>query len=69
MSNMQADSRISELEQKVSAMSKALDLLLFEEQENMTTEEVKELKGTMEDYLEGKKDAFVSLDDLKRCSK
>jgi len=69
MRNMQADSRVSRLEKKVDMMSKALDLLLFEEQECLTAEEAKELKEAMDEYLSGKKESFVSLDELKKCSK
>jgi hypothetical protein len=61
---MQAASRVVKLEKKVDAMSKALDLLLFEEPECLTEEEAKALKETMDDYLRGKKENFVPLDEL-----
>jgi len=61
---MKADSKVDRLERKVDVISRALDLILFEEPECLTEEEVKDLRQAMEDYLQGRKDKFVALDEL-----
>jgi hypothetical protein len=53
---MYADTRVARLERRVDAMSKALDILLFKEAE--------ELKARLGDYLRGKKDEFLPLEEL-----
>jgi hypothetical protein len=60
---MQAETRVIKLERKVNALSKALDLLLFEEPEELSKEESDELKERLSDYLRGKKDMFVPLEE------
>lgn len=49
---------------KVDAMSKALDILLFKETEELSPEEAEELKARLGDYLRGKKDEFLPLEEL-----
>ena len=61
---MKAESKVDRLERKVDAMSKALNLVLFEEPETLTADEVKELKEAMGDYLHSRKEKFISLDEL-----
>jgi hypothetical protein len=62
-------SKIDELERKVSNLSKAVQLMIFEEGEALPKEEIKELKSRLKDYF-SKKGEFVSLEELlKECSK
>jgi len=56
---MQAETRVAKLERKVNVLSKALDLLLFEEAEDLSEEEARVLKERLSDFLCGKKDEFV----------
>ena len=63
---MQARTKVVKLEKKVDAMSRALNLLLFEGAEVLSKEEAEELRERLNDYLRGKKDAFVPLDELLR---
>ncbi len=53
-----------ELERKVNILSKALYLILFEEAEAISKKEVEELKERLNAYVQGKKDEFVSLDEM-----
>ena len=53
-----------ELERKVDILSKALYLILFEEAEAISKKEVEELKERLNAYVQGKKDEFVSLDEM-----
>ncbi|MBC7121277.1 MAG: hypothetical protein H5T33_06885 [Candidatus Methanosuratus sp.] len=61
---MQTDTRVMRLERRVNAMSKALDILLFEEAEELSPEDAEELKSRLGDYLRDKKDEFVPLEEL-----
>jgi hypothetical protein len=61
---MYADTRVARLERRVDAMSKALDILLFKEAEELSPEEAEELKARLGDYLRGKKDEFLPLEEL-----
>jgi hypothetical protein len=61
---MQTASRVVKLEKKVDIMSKALDLLLFEDPECLTDAETKELKQSLDDYSRGKKANFIPLSEL-----
>jgi hypothetical protein len=61
---MYADTRVARLERRVDAMSKALDILLFKETEELSPEEAEELKARRGDYLRGKKDEFLPLEEL-----
>ena len=61
---MKAESKFDRLERKVDAMSKALDLILHEEPETLSEEEARLLKEAQDDWLHGRKDRFVPLDEL-----
>jgi len=56
--------KVLELERKVNILSKALYLILFEEAEAISKKEVEELKERLNAYVQGKKDEFVSLDEM-----
>ncbi len=61
---MKAESKVDMLERKVDAMSRALNLILHEEPETLSEEEAKLLKEARDDWLHGRKDKFVPLDEL-----
>jgi hypothetical protein len=58
-----SEARVILLERKLDAVMKALNLLLFEEGETLSDEEVKELKTRFDDYLKGRRSEFLSLDE------
>ena len=57
-----SEAKLVELERKVDAIMRGLNLLLFEEEEAVPDEEVQELKSRLEDYLKGNHSKFVKLD-------
>ncbi|RLI42969.1 hypothetical protein DRO59_02565 [Candidatus Bathyarchaeota archaeon] len=61
---MSVEVKVLELERKVNILSKALYLILFEEAEAISKKEVEELKERLNAYVQGKKDEFVSLDEM-----
>ena len=61
---MKGESKVDRLERKVDAMSKALNLILHEEPETLSEEEVRLLKEARDDWLQGRKDKFIPLDEL-----
>ena len=60
---MTSEAKLVELEKKVDAIMRGLNLLLFEEGELLPDEEVEELKARLEDYVKGRRAEFVKLDD------
>jgi len=63
VSLMVVEVRVLELERRVNILSKALNLILFEEGEALAKEEIDELKARLNEYLEKRSD-FVSFDEL-----
>ena len=61
---MKAESKVDRLERKVDAMSKALRLILHEEPEALSEEEAKLVREAHDDWVHGRKDKFVPLDEL-----
>lgn len=61
---MSVEAKMLELEKKVDVMSKALYLILFEKAEVLPREEVEELKTRLNAYLRGRRDEFVSLEEM-----
>lgn len=61
---MSVEVKVLELERKVDILSKALHLILFEEAEAISKKEVEELKERLNAYVQGKRDEFVSLDEM-----
>ena len=57
------DARLVELERKIDAIMRGLNLLLFEEGELLPDDEVEELKARLEDYVKGRRFEFVKLDE------
>jgi len=53
--------RVLELERKVDLILRSLNLLLFHEPEELSKDELKELKSRFEDYLKVKDSEFVEL--------
>lgn len=58
-----SEARVIQLERKLDAVMRALNLLLFEEGEALPDEEVKELKTRLDDYLKGRRSEFLALDE------
>ncbi len=58
-----AEARVVQLERKLDAVMKALNLLLFEEGETLPEQEVKELKARLEDYLKGGRSEFLAMNE------
>ena len=58
---MLAKDRVVELERKVDAVMRGLNVLIFEEGEAFPSEEVEELKARLDDYLNGRRSEFVML--------
>jgi len=56
-----AKDRVVELERKVDAVMRGLNVLIFEEGEAFPSEEVEELKARLDDYLNGRRSEFVML--------
>lgn len=61
---MATQARIKKLERKVNILSKALDLLLFEERKRISTKAVCEMKQRLAAYMKGQKNQFVNLGDV-----
>jgi len=61
---LSVEAKISALEKKVVAISKALYLILFEKAEAFPKKEVKELRTRLNAYLQGRRDEFVSVDEM-----
>jgi hypothetical protein len=60
---MTSEAKLVELERKIDAIMRGLNLLLFEEGEVLSDEEVEELKARLEDYVKGRRFEFVKLDE------
>ncbi len=61
---MATQAGMKKLERKVNILSKALDLLLFEERERISKREAREIKQRLAAYMKGKKNQFVNLEDV-----
>jgi hypothetical protein len=57
------EAKLVELERKIDAIMRAINLLLFEEGELLPDDEVEELKARLEDYVKGRRFEFVKLDE------
>jgi hypothetical protein len=60
---MEVEARVSELERRVSILSRALYLILFEEGETLPKNEIDDLKKRLNDYRE-RREEFTSLNEL-----
>ncbi len=61
---MMAQTELHELEKKVTLLSKALHVLLFEEKEKISKKEANELEKRLSAYSKGRKNEFVNLGDV-----
>jgi len=57
------EAKLVELERKIDAIMRGLNLLLFEEGELLPDDEVEELRTRLEDYVKGRRFEFVKLDE------
>ena len=60
-----SEAKVAELERKVDVIMKGLNLLLFGEGEVLPEDEVRDLKGRLEDYVAGRSSEFVKFDELQ----
>jgi hypothetical protein len=60
---MEVEARVSELERRVSILSRALYLILFEEGETLPKNEIDDLKKRLNNYRE-RREEFTSLNEL-----
>ncbi|MCP8308371.1 MAG: hypothetical protein H3Z53_05920 [archaeon] len=60
---MTVEARVLELERRVSILSRALYLILFEEGELLPKSEIDDLKKRLNEYRE-RRDEFTSLNEL-----
>jgi hypothetical protein len=52
------------LEKRVNLLSKAVNLLMFEEKERISRREALEIQRRLRDYLKGNETEFVKLEDI-----
>jgi len=64
VSCLSVEVKVLELERKVDVLSRAFYLMLFEDAEVLPKEELEELKELLSGYVQGKREDFVSLDEL-----
>ena len=62
---MEVEARVLELERRVSILSRALHLILFEEGEVFPKNEIDDLKNRLNDYRE-RREEFISLNELPK---
>ena len=60
---MTGEAKLVELERKIDAIMRGLNLLLFEEGELLPDDEVEELKARLEDHVKGRRIEFMKLDE------
>jgi len=58
------ESRLLELEKRVDVLERAL-YLLFEEGEDVSREEVEEIRERLKDYFEGRMKEFISFEEFE----
>jgi len=61
MSSIEA--RVTELERKLAILAKAVSVMMMEGEE-LSEDEVEEIKSGLNDFLKGQKGAFVYLDEI-----
>jgi len=61
---MTAQTGLKKLERKVNLLSKALNLLLFEDMERISKREAREIERRLSAYWRGRKSQSVSLKDV-----
>lgn len=60
-----AEAKLVELEKKIDVIMKGLNVLLFGEGEVLAEDEIRDLKGRLEDYVTARTSEFVKLDELQ----
>ena len=59
------ESRLLELEKRIDVLERALYLLLFEEGEDVSREEVEEIRERLKDYFVGRMKEFISFEEFE----
>jgi len=57
------EARVTELERKLAILAKAVSIMMIEGEE-LSENEVKEIKSRLNDSLKGHKEAFIDLDEI-----
>jgi ElaB/YqjD/DUF883 family membrane-anchored ribosome-binding protein len=59
----EVEARVNELEKKVELLTKAVSALMLEEEES-SEDEVKEVRSRLNDWLRGKREEFIDLEEI-----
>jgi ElaB/YqjD/DUF883 family membrane-anchored ribosome-binding protein len=59
----EVETRVNELEKKVELLTKAVSTLMLEEEES-SEDEVKEVRSRLNDWLRGKREVFIDLEEI-----
>jgi ElaB/YqjD/DUF883 family membrane-anchored ribosome-binding protein len=59
----EVEARVNELEKKVELLTKAVSILMLEGEES-SEDEVKEVKSRLNDWLRGKREEFIDLEEV-----
>jgi len=59
----EVEARVNELEKKVELLTKAVSTLMLEEEES-SEDEVKEVRSRLNDWLRGKREVFIDLEEI-----
>jgi ElaB/YqjD/DUF883 family membrane-anchored ribosome-binding protein len=59
----EVEARVNELEKKVELLTKAVSTLMLEEEES-SEDEVKEVRSRLNDWLRGKREEFIDLEEI-----
>ena len=59
----EVEARVNELKKKVELLTKAVSALMLEEEES-SEDEVKEVRSRLNDWLRGKREVFIDLEEI-----
>jgi len=59
----EVEARVNELKKKVELLTKAVSALMLEEEES-SEDEVKEVRSRLNDWLRGKREEFIDLEEI-----
>jgi len=59
----EVEARVNELEKKVELLTKAVSTLMLEGEES-SEDEVKEVRSRLNDWLRGKREEFIDLEEI-----
>jgi ElaB/YqjD/DUF883 family membrane-anchored ribosome-binding protein len=59
----EVEAKVNELEKKVELLAKAVSMMMLEGEE-LSEDEVKEIRSRLNDWLRGKREEFVDLEEI-----